>query len=137
MGEVRRRPRTPYVASFVGLNLFTGIVAHEEGHTVVRAADGEVHAMKKDLPEGTTALATIHPRAISLSLGRPLGSPRNVRKGAIDSIDVEGDAVRVGLGTKPPLTVEITAAALVDLGLSVGREVWVSFKAAEVDVYPR
>lgn len=136
-GEVRRRPRSPYVAAFVGLNLFTGSIFHETGHSIVRAPDGEVHALKSDLPEGADVIATIHPRAVALSHRRPVGSPRNVRKGTIGSIDITGDSVRVWLDTKPPLTVEITQNALVDLGLSEGREVWASFKATEVDLYPR
>ena len=48
-----------------------------------------------------------------------------------------GDSVRLFLETKPALAVEITQNALVDLGLSEGREVYATFKAAEVDVYEK
>ncbi|MFH1278139.1 MAG: ABC transporter ATP-binding protein [Candidatus Eisenbacteria bacterium] len=135
--EVRRRPRSPYVASFVGLNYVSGAVTHETGHTLIGTGDDAVHAMGMEFPEGTDVVATIHPRSIALSLGRPVGSPRNAKRGAISSIDIEGDGVRVFLETRPPLAAEITQNALVDLGLFEGREVWATFKAAEVIVYEK
>jgi molybdate transport system ATP-binding protein len=35
-----------------------------------------------------------------------------------------------------PVTAEVSAAAVADLDLAEGREVWVSVKAAEVESYP-
>jgi molybdate transport system ATP-binding protein len=135
--DVARRPRSRYVASFVGLNLLAGVLRQEGGHAVVRGAEGEVHAALCGEPDGTEVVATIHPRAIAVSVERPGGSPRNVLRGPIRSIDFSAGSARIRIDTRPPLTAEITPDALSELGLAEGREVWVSFKAAEVDVYAR
>lgn len=135
--EVRRRPRSPYVAAFVGLNLVAGTVAHESGHSLIGTGEEMVHAMGTAVPEGAEAVATIHPRSVALSLTRPVGSQRNMKRGAIASIDIGTEMVRVFLETRPPLAADITQNALVDLGLTEGREVWATFKAAEVDVYEK
>ncbi|MFH1680081.1 MAG: ABC transporter ATP-binding protein [Candidatus Eisenbacteria bacterium] len=135
--EVRRRPRSLYVASFVGLNLISGSLAREAGHDVVRAGAVRIHAPRSEEPEGAEVIATVHPRAIAISLVRPSGSPRNVLRGRIESIDVAGDSVRVLVGTDPGLTAEITTDALSELRLSEGQDSWISFKAAEVNVYAR
>jgi molybdate transport system ATP-binding protein len=87
------------------------------------AVDGDVFAL-------------VHPRSISLYADRPQGSPRNVWRGIATSLDSVGDRVRVRVEGPVVLVAEITNAALADLGLVGGEEVWVSFKASEVDVYP-
>ena len=56
-------------------------------------------------------------------------------RGVATSLDSVGDRVRVRVEGPLTLVAEITSAALADLGLAGGEEVWVSFKASEVDVY--
>jgi molybdate transport system ATP-binding protein len=80
--------------------------------------------------------ALVHPRSVSLYADRPQGSPRNVWRGIASSLDSVGDRVRVQVEGPVTLVAEITNAALAELGLVGGEEVWVSFKASEVDVYP-
>jgi molybdate transport system ATP-binding protein len=135
--EVRRRPRSQYVASFVGLNLLAGILRSEGGHALVRGSGGEVHAAACDEPDGTEVVATIHPRSIAVAIDRPAGSPRNVLCGPVRTIDRMGETVRLWIETRPPLTAEVTTEAFDELALQEGSEVWVSFKAAEVQVYAK
>ena len=71
-----------------------------------------------------------------LFLGEPHGSPRNVWRGRATALDATPHGVRVSVDGPLPLVAEITPSAVADLGLAGGEDVWVSFKASEVDVYP-
>ena len=128
--DVTERPRSPYVADLVGVNLLRG----EADGGVVRVQDGGVLTVAGD--HTGEVFAAVPPRAISLWRSRPEGSPRNTWLGRTASLDLQGDRVRVGVSGEPPVVAEITPAALHDLGLVEGSDVWVSIKATEVTVYP-
>jgi molybdate transport system ATP-binding protein len=51
-------------------------------------------------------------------------------------VDFLGDRARVRLEGGLPIVAEVSRAAVRDLGLMLGVEVWVAVKAAEVEVYP-
>lgn len=135
VSDVRNRPRSPYAASLVGLNLLGGRVVRRGEHQVITGGDGEL-VIASALPTGTEALATIHPRAVTLARTHPAGSARNVLAGAITDLDLEGDRVRVLLDSRPALTAEVTLEALDELDLRPGQDVWASVKATQIDVYP-
>ena len=128
--DVTERPRSPYVADLVGVNLLRG---EADGGTV-RVRDGGTLTVAGD--HTGEVFAAVPPRAISLWRSRPEGSPRNTWLGRTASLDLQGDRVRVGVSGEPPVVAEITPAALQDLGLMEGSEVWVTIKATEVTVYP-
>ncbi|MEK6225825.1 MAG: ABC transporter ATP-binding protein [Chloroflexota bacterium] len=128
--DVTQRPRSRYVADLVGVNLLRGTatvgqVAVSGGATLQSAdgVDGEVFAV-------------IHPRAVALHRARPEGSPRNVWRGRASTLDFQGDRVRVGVQGEMPIIAEVTPAAVRELDLVEGGEVWVSVKATEITVYP-
>ena len=50
--------------------------------------------------------------------------------------EVYGDRARVRIDSDVPIVAEITPAALADLKLAEGGDVWLSFKATDVSVYP-
>jgi molybdate transport system ATP-binding protein len=127
--EVTARPRSAYVARFVGLNLMTGS-AH--GHRVAVAGN---ELFSADEAEGEVC-AVIHPRAVSVHLTAPEGSARNVWPGHITGVEVGVDAVRVTVDGKPPVVAEVTGAAVREMSLQIGAPVWVSVKAGEVQVFP-
>ena len=77
----------------------------------------------------------MHPRAVALFRQRPDGTPRNVWQGTVASIDDEGDRARVRVSGAPALVAEVTPAALRELSLAPGADVWVALKATEVSVY--
>jgi molybdate transport system ATP-binding protein len=128
MAEVTARPRSPWVATMLGLNLFSG-VATGAGIEVGEAMVAALTAVRG------AAFAVVHPRAVALHRSRPEGSPRNVWPGRADSLDHEGDRVRVRVSGSVPIVAEVTRAAVAELGLTAGDPVWVSIKATEVDVY--
>ena len=78
----------------------------------------------------------IHPNAVALHTARPEGSPRNQWPGRIEGFDLLGDRVRARIGGDVPLVAEITPAAVTDLDLHEGQDVWTAVKATEIEVYP-
>ena len=128
--EVTERPRSQYVADLVGVNLLRG----EADHGSVRIPGGPVVAAAA--AESGEVFAVIHPRAVAIHRGRPEGSPRNVWPGKASNIELMGNRVRVRIDGDVPLVAEVTPAALKELDLVEGGEVWLSFKATDVMVYP-
>ncbi|HEY1419800.1 MAG TPA: ABC transporter ATP-binding protein [Candidatus Dormibacteraeota bacterium] len=128
--EVTERPRSRYVADLVGVNLFRG----EAEHGSIRTPDGPVVAAT-DAISGAV-FAVIHPRAVSVHRVRPEGSPRNVWSGRAGGVELLGDRARVRIEGDTPMVAEVSRAALIDLELARGGDVWLSFKATDVVVYP-
>ena len=77
----------------------------------------------------------IRPQAISLHTGKPEGSARNVWRTSVTRVDAHGEHVRVDLAGPPPLSAAITPAAVAELGIAPGREIWASVKATDVSVH--
>lgn len=135
--EVARRPATQYVARLVGLNLYAGrldqggaAVILDTGGTLAVPATGE-------LPSGARVLVGLRPSAITIHTARPEhSSPRNVWPGTIGGLELLADRVRVQVDGTPPAHVDVTPAAVAELGLHTGQLVWLSAKATETDVYP-
>ncbi|HEY7199640.1 MAG TPA: ABC transporter ATP-binding protein, partial [Candidatus Dormibacteraeota bacterium] len=128
--EVTERPRSAYVADLVGVNLLRGRAA--DG-AVELAGGGRLGVVGADAGE---VFAVIPPRSVSLWRSRPDGSPRNVWRGRASGLDLLGDRVRVRIEGEPPVVAEVTPAAVAELRLAEGTEVWVSVKATDVRVYP-
>ncbi len=128
--EVTQRPRSRYVADLVGVNLMRG---HASGGQIAIEGGGMLTAM--DGADGDV-FAVVYPRNVALHRSQPEGTPRNVWSGRITAVDQQGDRVRVTVGGAPQLVAEVTPAAVHELHLAEGGEVWVSLKAAEVAVYP-
>jgi molybdate transport system ATP-binding protein len=129
--DVARHPRTDYVASLVGVNLYrgraqAGRVALDGGGTLVvadPAAAGPVHV-------------ALRPSAVALHRQRPTaGSPRNTWAGAVSGLESVGDRVRVSITGSPSVFADITPAAAAELGLAAAEEVWMTVKASELVVY--
>jgi len=128
--EVTQRPRSRYVADLVGVNLMRGRAGG--GHIAIEGG-GTLTAM--DGTDGEV-FAVVHPRNVALYRSQPEGTPRNVWPGRITAVDQQGDRVRVSVAGPPTLVAEVTPASVRELHLAEGGEVWVSLKAAEVEVYP-
>ena len=128
--DVTERPRSQYVADLVGVNLLRG----EAGHGSVKLASGPVVAAAG--AEVGDVFAVVHPRAVAIHHNHPEGSPRNVWRGRATSIELLGNRVRVRIDGEVPLVAEVTPAALKELNLVEGGDVWLSFKSTDVGVYP-
>jgi molybdate transport system ATP-binding protein len=136
--QIRAAPRTHYAAELVGVNFFTGrLEALEEGAGRLVTSAGEVVvAWPEDMEAGEPAIGLLSPSDIVLHAARPEGSARNVLRGAVLHVAVEGERARVQVGSAPPVVAEITLGSMARLGIEEGSDVWASFKAVEVRVLP-
>jgi molybdate transport system ATP-binding protein len=130
IAEVTSRPRTPFVADLLGVNLLrgpgTGHQVRLHGGATVTTAD----------PVSGPTLVLIRPQAVALHRERPDTSARNVWHCRITGFDLLGDHVRVRLGGDVDIVADVTPAAVASLGLADGDQVWAAVKATEVTVYP-
>ena len=130
-GEVARAPRTEYVARLVGLNLFRGM-AH--GFLVTLTDGGSVHLAE---PADGDVFVAFAPSAVALHRHRPDGSsPRNSWPGRVGGLEQHADTVRVQVLGIPTVLADVTTAAVADLDLVTGAQVWASVKATETHAYP-
>ncbi len=128
--SITRRPRTEYVARLVGLNLYRGIGA---GHVV--SVPGGLALTTADAVHGD-AFVAFAPAAVALHPAQPAGSPRNTWPATVDGVERHGDRIRVHLTGRIDVAADITPAAVADLDLTLGRQVWAAVKATETAAYP-
>lgn len=130
--EVLSEPRSPYVGTVVGLNLYA---AQGDSHGHVHTAGGGL--LVTTAPTEGSVWATVAPSAVSLHRHEPEGSARNAWRLRIASLTLQGQSARVGLVGTLPLTAEVTLESVTALGLQVGQHVWAAVKATEVRTYPQ
>jgi molybdate transport system ATP-binding protein len=130
--ELLAAPADAFVASFTGANLLHGTArAGADGLTeVVLDAGGSMYSA--DGGEGRVGLA-VYPWEIALARSEPADSAMNHLRGAVRSVVVLGNRVRVRVG---PLTAEITAGSADRLELREGEPVVASFKATASRLVP-
>jgi molybdate transport system ATP-binding protein len=105
--EVAATPLTRHVARLVGLNV---------------------------LPDGHR-LMSFSPSLVTVSLTEPSGSARHRWPGTVTSLAPHGDAVRLLVSGEHELLADVTPAAVAELELVPGREVWLSVKETAVRSY--
>ncbi len=134
--EIRTAPRSAYAADLVGVNLFVGELRPlGDGAATLHTSEGDVTVSPEALPSpGARATGSLKPVDVSLHTREPEGSARNVVRGAIAEIAVDGERARVRLASRPPITAEVTAGSAARMGLRPAVEVWASFKAVEVSL---
>jgi molybdate transport system ATP-binding protein len=138
--EVLVRPRSAFAARIAGLDLVAG-TACPEG---LRTADGLVVAgHAEEVVLGQPAVAVFPPAAVAVFADRPHGSPRNVVPVRLAAVEPHGDLVRLRAGRRDGgpawvegLAADVTPAALLDLPVEPGAELWFAVKAAEVAIHP-
>jgi molybdate transport system ATP-binding protein len=128
-GDIRRHPRSPYVAALLGVNLLAGRLSGD-GRLVLDAG-GELFVTT----EGAgPAIAVVDPSAITLFRTRPEGSARNCWRATVHDLDRGPDRVRVHFTEPFALVAHVTPAAASELALVPGTEVWCAVKATAVEV---
>jgi molybdate transport system ATP-binding protein len=140
--DLLRHPRSPFIAEFMGVNLFQGhIVSRDPAGTArLRTALGELVVMDLEDEGGgdDEVFVAVSPREITIYRQPPGGSAQNVFFGPVTEMVPEpphGERVRVALGTEPPLVAEVTQRAVNALGLEEGALVYAAFKATGVVPY--
>ena len=131
--DVVARPRNPYVAHVVGLNLYAGDA--EDADTVTTALGPVVTLGHAHRGPSWVAFA---PAAVALYPHRPDGSPRNSWPATVVAVELVGQSARVRLETagRASVVAEVTPASVAALRLHPGTELWAGVKATEVTAYP-
>src|SRR6516225_2319395 len=81
-------------------------------------------------------LVAVRPSAILVSTQTPQpSSARNTWPAKITGLTLLADRVRLDLEGQPPALVDITPAAVAELSLSPGSQVWLTVKATDLEVY--
>lgn len=138
--QIARRPATQYVATLVGLNLYAGSMKNSG---LVQLDDGGTLAVtSQDAAQGITdeagrhVLVGLRPSAVTLHAARPgPASSRNVWPGTIRGLELLTDRVRIQVEGTPSALVDVSTAAVADLGLQPGLAVWMSAKAVDTEAY--
>lgn len=127
-------PRDPFTATLAGVNLVVGDV-HGDG---VLAADGRLVVGREPLAPGGQGAAVFAPSAVAVHTRQPTGaSPRNVWRTTVVALEPGHSVIRVRTAGRPEVVADLTPAAVAELGLRPGTEVWLSVKATEVGLHRR
>ncbi len=129
--HIARRPATEYVARLVGLNLYAG---HADG-SEVQLHGGGVFVIP-DHDQHGDVLVAVRPSAVVVSSQRPTAtSARNVWPAQVAGLTLLADRVRLDLQGQRAILVDVTPAAVAELSLDPGSEVWLTVKATDLEVY--
>ena len=156
-GQVLAAPRSGFGAAVAGLNLVHGVPAGPVAagdlgamrlpaapdQPAGRASAGTAPAgtvltgvAAEELPAGATA-AVFSPAAVSLFTDAVVGSPRNHWAATVTGLHTRGAAIRVQTSGPADIAADVTAAAVAELGLTVGGRVYLAVKASEVTLHRR
>jgi molybdate transport system ATP-binding protein len=119
-----------YVADLTGVTLLRGTA-----QGTLLELDGAGQLICAGPATGPT-LAVIAPAAVSVSRQRPDGQQPNTWPGQIGAVDLMGDRVRVRVEGQPAITAEVPPAAVDELKLDDGGELWTTVNPAAITVYP-
>ncbi|HEY3217435.1 MAG TPA: ABC transporter ATP-binding protein [Candidatus Eisenbacteria bacterium] len=136
--ELLRYPKSPYVAEFLGVNLYRGTLGYRDFAGLVEVQTPDITLSVVDPGGEDETFVLVNPREVTLFLERPEGSAQNTFYGPIGDLVPEppfGDRVRVVVESKPPIVAEVTKHAIEALGLKPGVPVYASFKASGVSTY--
>jgi molybdate transport system ATP-binding protein len=137
--DVLARPRSPFTARIAGAGPDPG-TAVAGG---LRTADGALISGRAEaVAPGEPAVAVFPPSAVSVFRSRPDGSPRNLLPVRLAALEPRGDVVRLQAAARPGgpdwsdgLAADVTPAAVADLAVEPGAELWFAVKAAETTIY--
>jgi tungstate transport system ATP-binding protein len=112
-------------------NVFSGVSIMVQGVAQVDVGGGVViHAT---FNKSGRVIVQISPENIILSKQFIETSARNEYRGRIVAIEELGSVIRLRIDAGRAFTVQITKRSLVEMGLNVGSEIYMSFKASSVE----
>ena len=130
--RIARQPATDYVAKLVGLNLYAGVAS---GSEVVLSGGGTF--VVPDQGHHGDVLVAVRPSAVVVSTQPPQpSSARNTWPAKVAGLSLLADRVRLDLEGQPSALVDVTPAAVAELSLDPGSQVWLTTKATDLEVYP-
>ncbi|MBY8858858.1 ABC transporter ATP-binding protein [Nocardia sp. CA2R105] len=145
VAEVLSRPRSAFAARIAGVDLMIGTAQapaslDDSGIGIVRCGPDTIQGRARaPWTPGVRAAAVFSPAAVAVYRERPEGSPRNVFRVRIAELTDRGGVIRVHAADRadgPGVVADLTPAAVAELSLTPGEEVYFTVKAGEVQVYP-
>ncbi len=134
--EIFRHPRSEFVAHFVGIkNFLKGNLKEGSGAQLKEfALNGISISVLTDIEDGE-AFLMISPDEISISNKPEESSSRNHFKGVIKDIAPARIGIDVTVDIGIDIVSVITSNSLNELDLSIGKTVWINFKASSCKIY--
>jgi tungstate transport system ATP-binding protein len=134
--EVFASPSDKAVANFVGVkNILTGTIVSNMDGVATLTVDGISIDAVTSLPAGTPVWASILPEDITLLLSHgKWTSARNVFTGRIVRFAPRGPLLNITVDCGAELSATVTWKSAEEMGLKIGDEVRLSFKASSVHV---
>jgi molybdate transport system ATP-binding protein len=129
--EVTARPQSGYVADLTGVNLLRGTA---RGTVLDLDGGGRLTCAS---PAAGPSFAVIAPAAVAVSRQQPEGKEWNAWQGKVSAVDLMGDRVRVHVDGTPPVTAEVLPAAVDELKLDDGGDLWAFVEPAAITTYPQ
>lgn len=131
-------PQSMEVAEFVGVeNILAGVVtAKADELSTIKLNGYDIQALS-GFDIGDKVYALIRPEDITLAPSRDISSARNVFTGRISKMASTGALVRIEIDCGFPLLVVLTAVSAQDLELTIGKQVYASFKATALHIIRR
>jgi molybdate transport system ATP-binding protein len=130
--EVRRHPRSSYVAALLGVNLLVGSLG-ADGRFVLDTG-GELRVASS---ETGPAIGVVDPTAVTLFNSEPHGSVRNRWRAVVRDIDRAPDRVRVHFDGPIAIVADVTPSSAAEMGIRPGATVWCAVKATAIQVHVR
>jgi molybdopterin-binding protein len=131
--EVFQHPGSKFVAEFVGVeNIFAGTAEKTNGITTFNSNNVTIYS---STPVTGSVHASIRPEDIILSQHKIKASARNCLSGEVMEIIDLGQVMRIKIDTGITFAVNITRASCVDMKLSIGQNVYLIFKAQNVNLF--
>jgi ABC-type Fe3+/spermidine/putrescine transport system ATPase subunit len=131
--ELLVRPRSAFVAEFMGVNLLSGTaVCDADGLCRIDCNGSEF--VSADTASGE-ALLTVNPWDVRLMREHPAEADLNVMRGTVTSMIHLGPRTRVTVTNGVTLTAEVSHRVEVEQGLAVGDRVYACFEHAAARVY--
>lgn len=134
-----REPGSPWLAQLLNLNAWTGQTTDTGAITL---DEGGILTVAESGRPGRSVLVCTAPTSVTLFDAAPSTSARNTWSAEVVGTHTLAGRVRVtlravGSGSGPTEVVaEVTTAAVADLGITPGAQLWVSVKATELAVSP-
>lgn len=131
--DVFRRPRSRFVAEFVGVeNIFRGVVKKKDGLNVFTCGNT---ALISSTNISGKVHATIRPEDIILSSSPVSSSARNCIRGTVREILDTGPVMQVNVDADALFAVNITRESCIDMNVTIGQDIYMVFKAQNVNLF--
>ncbi len=138
VNDIFNQPKNREVAEFVGVeNILKGVVEENDNGFTRIAINGEKLSAISSFAAGEAVYVLVRPEIIVFSLSGAAGSARNVFKCRVNKINTIGSSVRIEADCGFPLLGVITTQAAQDLNISIGKDIYASFKATAIHVVKR